>query len=161
MKQSELKSQEASASGSLSIHVSAWASAGERWTLRGLIQFGLSSKPVNAIIDSAYLYLYSDSIPVSSNEFDANYGLNSFTIQHVAVGRTAPSTTWSNQLSADTVNKVIVPTTGQVLLNLKENVTAIVASMVKNNDNYGFLLELQSEVGYASRPAALNMMSRN
>ena len=71
------------------------------------------------------------------------------------------STTWSNQLSADTVNQVIVPTTLQTFLNLKENITVIVASLLKNNDNYGFLLELQSEVDYASRPAALNMMARN
>jgi hypothetical protein len=148
---SELNGQDASSTGGPSIDVDEWTSSGEPWTLRGLIQFDLSSIPANAIIDSAYLYLYSDSTPISGNEVDANYGLNSFTIQQVAVAWTASSTSWSNQPSADTANQVIVPTTGQAFLNLKENVTAIVASMVKNNDNYGFLLELQSEVAYASR----------
>ena len=147
-----LNGQDASNYNSVSIDVDAWTSSSDPWTLRGLIQFDLSTIPPNAIIDSANLYLYSDSTPGTGNFIDANFGTsNSFTIQHVTAAWTASSTNWSNQPAADTINEVVVPITAQSFLDLRENVTAMVASMVKNNTNYGFLLKLQTEVTYNSR----------
>lgn len=149
---SELNGQDASAITSPSIDVDTWTSSSEPWVLRGLIQFDLSSIPAGATIDSAYIYLYSDSTPVSGNLVDANFGTsNSFTIEQVTSAWATATTTWFTQPTADSSSEVVVPGTTLPFLDVRENVTSMVMSMVKNNSNYGFLLKLQTEVTYNSR----------
>jgi hypothetical protein len=135
-----------------SIDVDAWTGNGDPWTLRGLFKFDLSTIPSTATIDSAALYLYSDSTPITANLIDANFGTaNSFAIQQVTSDWSPSTVTWSNQPSVSTTNSIIIPTTSQSFLDLRTDVTSMITSMVKNNTNYGFLLQLQTEVTYNSR----------
>lgn len=147
-----LNGQDASSLTSESIDVDAWTSASNPWFLRGILKFDLSTIPSTATIDSANFYLYSDSTPATGNLVDANYGTsNSFTIQEVSADWSPSTINWSNQPAGETDNQVVIPDTDQSFLDLKVDVTAIIASQVKNNANYGFLLKLQNEVTYNSR----------
>ena len=135
-----------------SIEADAWTTGGNPWTLRGLIKFDLSSIPANATIQSANLYLYSNPTPTTGDLIHANFGTtNSFTIQQVLTNWSPSTITWFNQPSGATNNQVVIPATAQSTLDLNVDVTAQVASMVSNNTNFGFLLQLQSEVTYNSR----------
>jgi len=135
-----------------SIDMDAWTASGLPWFFRAMVKFDLSQIPSTAKITSAQLYLYSDSTPITGNQHDANYGTdNSFTVQQVASDWTGTSLTWANQPAGLTANQVIVPSTTQSYLDLNIDVTAMVASMVNTNANYGFLLKLQNEVTYTSR----------
>jgi hypothetical protein len=135
-----------------SIEADAWTKNSLPWTIRGIIQFDLSTIPSTATIQSANLYLYSNPSPTTGNQIDANYGSsNSFTIQQVTASWSPATINWSNQPAGATNNQIVIPTTTQSTLDLNVDVTSMVASMVNNNANYGFLLQLQNEVTYNSR----------
>jgi len=135
-----------------SLEADAWTSGGSPFTLRGIVKFDLSSIPASATIKSANLYLYSNPAPTTGNFVDANYGTsNAMYIQQVTSPWSTSNLTWSNQPSTTTSNQVLVPHTSQSMLDLNVDVTAMVASMVNTNTNYGFLLKLQNEVTYNSR----------
>jgi hypothetical protein len=135
-----------------SIDVDAWTGNGDPWILRGLFKFDLSTIPSKATIDSAALYIYSDSTPITANLIDANFGTsNSFTIQQVTSDWSASTVNWTNQPTGSTTNQIVIPQTSESFLDLRVDVTVMIDSMVKNNANYGFLLKLQNEVAYNSR----------
>jgi hypothetical protein len=132
--------------------LSAWTINGVPVTVRDLLKFDLSTIPANATIVSADLHMYSDTIPLNGDLIHANYGNdNSFVVQQVASAWDVASVNWFNQPAGLIANQVVVPNTAEPYLNLDINVTNIVASMVNNNQNYGFKLTLQSEVEYTSR----------
>jgi hypothetical protein len=131
--------------------VTAWTASGNQWVSRGLIKFDLTTIPSTATIESANLYLYSDSTPTTGNLVDANYGSNSFTLQQVNSNWVASGVTWFNQPVGLMANQIIIPSTSQSFLDLDIDVTSMVGNMVNNNANYGFLLQLQSELPYSSR----------
>jgi len=136
----------------VSIEADAWTTGGQQQVLRGLVKFDLSSIPVTAVIKTANLYLYSNPTPGTGNLVDANYGsANSFIIQQVISNWSASGLSWSNQPSTTTANQVVIGATSQSVLDVNADVTGIIASMVNNNTNYGFLLKLQSETVYNSR----------
>jgi hypothetical protein len=134
-----------------SIEADAWTTSSLPFTLRGFVKFDLSSIPTNAVIKTANLYLYSNPTPNTGNQVDANYGANAFTIQQIAANWSTPGVSWANQPAGLTANQVSILSTAQSTLDLNVDVTAMIASMVNNNTNYGFVLKLQSEVTYASR----------
>jgi len=131
--------------------VTAWTANDNPWISRGLIKFDLSTMPSNASIKSADFYLYSDSTPTTGNLVDANYGSNSFTLQQVDSNWAASSVSWFNQPGGLTANQIVIPSTSQSFLDLDIDVTSMVGNMGNNNANYGFLLQLQSEVLIYSR----------
>jgi hypothetical protein len=136
----------------VSLEASAWTENTVPITIRGLVEFDLSSIPSGATVGSAHLYLYSNPTPNTGNFIDANFGPdNSFAIRQVSTPWSPNSVSWFNAPSVRTDNEVVVPSTDSSRLDLNIDVTAQVASMVKNSANYGFMLQLQSEVTYTSR----------
>jgi len=130
----------------------AWASNSQLFITRGLIKFDLSSIPSSATIQSTNLYLYSDITGSAGNFVDANYGANNAIIIQRVTSNWSPGTiAWNNQPSGDAASQIIVPSTTASFLDLNLDVTVMVASMVKNNANYGFSMKLQNEVTYTSR----------
>ena len=134
-----------------SIEADAWTTSNLPYILRGFVKFDLSSIPANAVIQTANLYLYSNPTPTTGDQIHANYGANTFTIQQVASNWSTPGISWANQPTGLTANQVSILSTSQSMLDLNVDVTAMVASMVNNNINYGFTLKLQNETAYASR----------
>jgi hypothetical protein len=146
-----LNGNDATALTNASLEADAWTSGGA-YNLRGLVKFDLSSIPASATIKTANLYLYSNPTPNTGNQVDANYGSsNAMYIQQVSSPWSTSTLSWSNQPTVTTTNQVLVPHTTQSFLDLNVDVTAMVASMVNNNANYGFFLRLQNEVIYNSR----------
>ena len=96
--------------------------------------------------------LYSDPTPLNGNQVDANYGTdNSMLIQQITQSWSTSTVTWVNQPVATSTNQVVIPTTTSSLLDLNIDVTTLVAGMINNNMNFGFLIRLQTETPYASR----------
>lgn len=131
----------------------AWTKNGRPYSARGILKFDLSSIPATATIVSAKLQLFSYPPPVlNGNLVDANYGANnSFAVQQASASWTYPGLTWFNQPAGNTANQVIVPSTTSSSLDVNVDVKNIVASMVSNNANYGFLLKLVNETILTSR----------
>jgi hypothetical protein len=147
-----LNGADASGVAGVSIEADAWTSNSQLWILRGLIKFDLSAIPSSAVIKSANLYLYSNPAPSTGNLVNANFGTsNSFVIQQVLENWSPSTVNWFNQPAASGSNQVVIASTTQSQLDLNVDVSALVASMVNNKTNYGFLIKLQNEVTYNSR----------
>jgi hypothetical protein len=135
-----------------SIQGFAWTKNLETYLDRGLLEFDLSTIPSSAIIDSAFLYLYSNPSPITGDLINANSGTdNSFVFQQVTYQWSTSTVSWANQPSTSSSNQIVIATTTQPQLDLNIDVASMISSMVKNNVNYGFLLKLQNEVIYTSR----------
>jgi hypothetical protein len=144
--------QDVGSGGSVDIPIEAWTDGGSPVTVRQLLKFDLSSIPSNAVITSATLNLYSEVPPLNGNLTDPNYGSNnSMYLQQVTSAWSTSTAKWSNQPTVSTANELSIPTTSSSVLDLNLNVTDMIASMVNNNANYGFLLRLQNETMYNSR----------
>jgi hypothetical protein len=139
--------------GPSSFDVAAWTSSGNAYNFRSLLKFDLSSIPANATIKSAHVFLYSHPTPTPGGNFvDANSGpTNAFFVQQITAPWTTSTATWANQPSVSTSNQIVMPHTNQTSLDVDIDVTAMVASMVNNNTNYGFFFRLQNEVIYNIR----------
>ena len=147
-----LGNQDATNRSSKEEPLAAWSLNGISFTTRNLLNFDLISIPANATIVSADLYMYSDTIPQNGDLVHANYGGdNSFLVQQVATQWDALTVNWSNQPAGLIANQVGVPTTPFPFLNMDINVKDMISSMVSNNANYVFNLQLQNVVEYTSR----------
>jgi hypothetical protein len=130
-----------------------WTISSEQVTGRSLFQFDLSAiKSSGRSVKSAFLTLYSDTIPTNGDLVHANSGTtNDFYIQHVTGTWNANTTTWATFPSTDTVGRVYLPQTSQAFLNLVNlDVTTMVNAMVSGTNN-GFVMMLKTESIYNSR----------
>jgi hypothetical protein len=130
----------------------AWTYNGTPYYTRGLLKFDLSSISSSATILSANLYLYSDISNTTGDRTDANYGTNNaLRVGRITSNWSSATANWSNQPTTDAANEILVPSTTASRLDLNLDVTNMVSAMVKNNANYGFMMQLQNEVAYTSR----------
>jgi hypothetical protein len=129
----------------------------ETWTIYGIevwgrsyFKFNTSPIPANAVIHSATLNLFSDTIPQNGDLIHANYGpTNDFWIQRVTTNWDQ-TTNYNNEPSTDTVGEVHVPQTSQAFLNLSLDVTNMFDHMLSDGNN-GFAMRLNTEQTYNSR----------
>lgn len=129
----------------------------EAWTINGIpvwgqsyMKFNTAPIPAGAVIHSATLSLFSDTLPENGDLIHANYGTaNDFYIQRVAADwdRTA---NFNTEPALDTVGEVHVPQTSQAFLNLNLDVTTIFTNMLSEGD-YGFAMRLNTTQYYNSR----------
>lgn len=147
-----LNGVDASLNTAPSLEADAWTTGGIPWLLRGLLRFDLSTIPSTATIKKATLSLYSDPAPLTGNLIDANFGNdNSFVIQQAGSNWSAATVNWFNQPTGITSNEIIIPTTTASKLDLNVDVTGMVAAMINDNANYGFIIKLSNEIVYNSR----------
>ncbi len=129
----------------------------EAWTVNGIFvtgrsffKFNLSPIPAGAVVTSATLVLFSDTLPQNGDLVHANYGsTNDFWIQRIS-SSWDQTLNFNNQPTTDTTGQVHVPQTGQPFLNLSVDVTTMVNNMLTNG-NYGFTMRLNTEQLYNSR----------
>jgi hypothetical protein len=132
--------------------IDSWTVGGQPYTGRSIFKFDLSAIPSSATIQSANLYLYSNTPPENGNLIDANFGTNNgLVLRQITSSWTAATANWGNQPATTTTNQVLIPTTTQSVLDLNLDVKNMVASMVNTNSNFGFMLRLQNEVALNSR----------
>jgi hypothetical protein len=131
----------------------AWTKGGEPLMTRNALAFDLSGIPANATIERAELSLYSSPYPQNGDLVHANFGPdNTLLIQRITTPWNAGSARWTNQPSSTTEDQYIAPLTTSSFLDLTDiDVTAMVAKMISSNQNYGFLIKLQTEHTYNSR----------
>lgn len=129
-----------------SVDASYWATAdGDTTLIRSLIKFDLSGIPSTASVVSAHLYLYANLTPTSGNKMDASFGYdNGLIVRQVTSDWNPAALDWFNQPTSRTDNPAIVPATWDPL-DVNIDVTGQVASMVKGNANYGFIIQLLHE----------------
>jgi hypothetical protein len=129
----------------------AWTNGGTPVTLRGLIDFDLSTIPENVIITSAYLSLYNN--PQSSNvsgEHSSLSGSNACWLQRVIENWNENTVTWNNQPSVTTTNQVALSQSTSIHQDYENiDVTKLVKDMVSDlTKSFGFMLRLQTEEYY-------------
>jgi hypothetical protein len=147
-----LNGADASGPTGVSLEADTWTNGGALWILRGLVKFDLGSIPANAIVKKATLKLFSNPTPVSGNLINANFGNNNaMLVQQVTSAWSVSNVGWQNQPATQTNNQIVIPATNESLLDLQVDVTNMVASMINNNTNYGFMIRLQNEVTLNSR----------
>jgi hypothetical protein len=129
----------------------------ETWTIygtevwgRSFFKFNTSPIPANAVIKSATLNLFSDTLPQNGDLIHANYGTtNDFWIQRVATSWDQ-TTNYNTEPTLDTTGAVHIPQTSLSFLNLSVDVTTMFNSMLTNGNN-GFAMRLNTEQIYNSR----------
>jgi hypothetical protein len=129
----------------------------EAWTINGIpvwgqsyMKFNPTPIPAGAVIRSATLTLFSDTLPLNGDLIHANYGTaNDFYIQRVAAAWDQ-TTNYNTEPALDTVGEVHVPQTSQSFLNLNLDVTTMFNNML-GEGNYGFAMRLNTTQYYNSR----------
>src|ERR1039457_440290 len=87
---------------------SAWTVSGQPVTERSTMQFDFSSIPGNAIIDSAFLYLYW--YPSTSNIGHSTLrGSNACWLQRALSSWNSNTLTWNNQPASTATNEISLP----------------------------------------------------
>lgn len=129
----------------------AWTNGGTPVIARGLLDFELNQIPAGAIIDSAFLSLYS-YVSSGNGTHSMRSGSNESVLQRVTQNWAEFTVTWNTQPASTSVNQVILPPTSvgsQHYLNI--NVTAMVNDMHNDPLNgHGFLIKLTNEQYYRS-----------
>ena len=129
----------------------------ETWTIEGIevwgrsfFKFNTSPIPTGAVIKSATLNLFSDTLPQNGDLIHANYGTtNDFWIQRVGANWDQ-TTNFNSEPILDSAGAVHVPQTNLPFLNLSLDVTTMFNNMLADG-NYGFAMRLNTEQIYNSR----------
>lgn len=127
----------------------AWTQFSQPEVRRSLIEFDLSSIPVDAVVDSAFLsFSYSSRFVTENPPFTGHFGSNSLLIKRISQAWADNTVTWANQPSNVTVNAVSVASATAINQNYKNiNVKDLVSDCIVNG-NYGFMISHQAETPY-------------
>ncbi len=125
---------------------SAWTQFGNQEIRRTLIEFDLSSVPLNAVIDSAFLSLsFSDTFVQENPPFTGHFGANILEIKRIEQPWSATSTTWANQPTVSEINKVTVSAAANQTINYtKLHVKNLIIDQLTNGNN-GLMIRHQTE----------------
>lgn len=105
---------------------------------RFLIRFEIKDMPKSALIDSAFINLYSNG--------KKHEGENSFLIQRITFPWADDGVTWSSQPTVVDDNQVMVSAFEESLQNYRVNITPLIKDLVNNRErNYGFMFRLYEE----------------
>jgi len=131
-------------------HANAWTAQGVSFIDRGLIEFNLTSIPLNATVISATLTFHTN---LNSINYQLNYGDNAAWLIRVLAPWQVDQVTWNTQPEIATSNFINLP---QITVNdtvgYNVNVTIDVQNMVTNpGANFGWIIKLQTEAIYIAR----------
>lgn len=129
-----------------------WTCSGNPCASRGLIQFDLTSIPINATILSAELSLYANPTPVNGNGIAMQGSANASLLQRVTSTWDENTITWSTQPTTTAVNQVSLPQSSSSFQNYPDiDVKNLIQDMIDSpSASFGFMLKLQSESYYNS-----------
>ena len=126
----------------------AWTIFGSPLSIRGLIDFDLSSLPAGASIQSATLTLYNNPNAVNgfaNGQHASASGSNESVLQRI----TSPwneDVAWSNQPTTTSLNEVTLPQSTDPFQDYVLDVKNLIQDELANpNSSFGFLLKLKTE----------------
>lgn len=128
----------------------AWTFYGTPVTVRGIIDFDLSSIPENATIMYAHLSLYSYFSPINNGGHSTLSGSNEALLKRVTESWNESTVTWNTQPSTTSQNEVILPPSTNTIQHYPDiDVTYLVQDMVDDPINsHGFFFKLVTEEYY-------------
>lgn len=113
-------------------------------TIRGVLDFDLSSIPLNATIVEAKLSLFY----YANTGFTQQEGENKILIQRITENWSETNITWNNQPKTTILNQVSLAKSDSSTQNyLDINVTDLVNDMI-DSAGYGFMFKMENEVIY-------------
>jgi hypothetical protein len=127
----------------------AWTASGSAMITRALMEFYVSNEiPANAVINSANLYLFSDT--VDSFHFHSQLsGSNDAYLKRVATNFDMTTVTWNNAPTAYATNSVFLPASNNDNQHYVVNVTQLLNDSRANNDTkFALLFGLNNENYY-------------
>ncbi|MCH8940873.1 MAG: DNRLRE domain-containing protein [Bacteroidetes bacterium] len=126
------------------LEIICWTTGGVLNINRALIEFDLSSIPVQAIIDSSFISLFFGS---STNVLlDSHKGDNKMWIQRVVEPWDESLVTWNTQPKSDTRSTIWIESFNDNTQNYENiDITYLVKDIIKSKVNYGFIIKLQDE----------------
>ncbi len=129
----------------------AWTNGGTPVIVRSIMKFDYSSIPIDAMIDSVKLSLYSFQSPTNGSHSTLS-GSNLCVLQKVISNWNEDLVTWNNQPLTTTENQIVLFQSEAVIQHyLDLNVTTLLKGMIENRDtNYGFMIKLDTEEHYRS-----------
>ncbi|MEN9335597.1 MAG: hypothetical protein RLZZ500_584 [Bacteroidota bacterium] len=129
----------------------AWTISGSPLTLRGLIDFDLSSLPTGAIVQSATLTLYNNPSAVNGYANGQHVhvsGSNESVLQRIT-SNWNEDVAWNNQPTTTSQNEVTLPQDIDPYQDYNLDVTNLILDEIANpNSSFGFLLKLKTESPY-------------
>jgi hypothetical protein len=130
---------------------SSWTYNGVPCDVRSLIDFDLSFVPADAIINSAYLSLYSYTSSANGSHSNMS-GSNESVLSRVTSPWDENTVTWNNQPSTTNQNELILAKSVEEIQDYENmDVTSLLRDMVGNPyESYGFLFKLKTEERYRS-----------
>jgi hypothetical protein len=140
--------------GKSSIFSATAFTAGDFFIHRSIVDFNLTSIPKNAIIDSAFFWLYAfnDKDNISVGHYGASQGgsLNNSYLQRITSSWDEKTVTWATQPSTTAENQVLLSGTTKIDDNFEHiDVKNLINDMVKNpSSSYGFMFKLVTEEKY-------------
>lgn len=127
-----------------------WTCGGAPCGSRGLLKFDLDTLGSNAIVDSAFLYLYHN--PSSSDPGHSTLsGSNATWLRVVTSPWHADTVTYNTQPTWDTTNQHLIGPTVTGNENFQLDVSLNIRTMLDpNHGNHGWILMLDNETEYRS-----------
>ena len=128
----------------------AWTFGGDAGIIRSIMEFDLSSIPAGAVINGAYLSLYSWDSSGGLGQHSTQSGSNDSWVQRITSSWDELTVTWNTPPSVDVINQVALPaSTSSTQDYLDIDVSTLVQDMVDNpSTSFGFMLRLQDETYY-------------
>lgn len=128
----------------------AWTFQGTPGMVRSIVNFDLTSIPLNAVVNKAELYLYGmDSITSGGQVNSSLSGPNNTTLQRITSSWEENTVTWNTQPTYSTQNIVSVPASTASVQDYIINVSALVQDMINDPaHSFGFMLKLVDENYY-------------
>ena len=114
---------------------------------RSILKYNVSSLPLNAIINSAKLYLYPNMNSLSGVSGQPTYGSNNAGLLQKIISPWSPATlSWINQPTVSPNQQIIIPQSTTTAQRFVLDVKDFVQSWVNKPDsNYGMLFRMQIE----------------
>lgn len=122
-----------------------WTNQSVLGSIRFFLEFDLSSLPANAIIDSAYLKLYYDSL--NSVNYRTHMGQNDMEVKRVSSPWNENTITWNNQPATSATNVLTIPPFTNPTQNYIINVSLLVQDII-STQNYGFMFKMLDESNF-------------
>jgi hypothetical protein len=130
----------------------AWSISGNSYICRGYFKFFLDFIPQGTLIDSARLTFFGNPSPQHSPGHSNYSGSDACFIKRVTSNWYDTSITWNNQPPSTNQNEISLPQSNSSMQDYPNiDVTTAVIDMINNpTSNYGFVLQLQTELHYRS-----------
>jgi hypothetical protein len=135
------------------VHAMAATWSGTPGAARIFFQFDYSSIPSHAIITSAKLKLYADTINGTISGFPNGHvsqvGTNEIYIKRITSAWDETLITWNNQPSFDNVNRLKIPASTSISQAYVIDITKFTqAEIAQPNQNYGIMIHMKNESPY-------------